>query len=424
MAGCVINVAGVACFSCGFSGFIFMEYANHRLTIRSEKFRSLFFGPFIALNSAQFLVYIALEYFNASDFNKSLIAAAAGIGMLLNPVILEVLKRLRFPVSKAIAYTVFAAVLCFTPAVIFHTFSVYMPCVIAGVILLAILPTMITAMWRNNVAPEYRGKYFSQVCLIGSVSALSYGGMVALFMSESSYTKYYYLVLLTVAICLVAAGFFVWRIPGRPPQQPKKIPFSSLKLLFSDKLFAYICFAWFFIGTGNLSTIPIRVEYMASDKYGLNYSPWMVLLIMQIIPQAFRLGSNMIWGRIFDRMNLMHVRLLINAFFFLSIMLFFLPYLACQVIGAICFGLANGGGEIIWNLWVTKIAPVEKTGDYMSVHVFLCGIRAVFGPMLAYYIMSNYELDYVVYGAAGSIAFSCILFLPLLRHPRIIRKKP
>ena len=81
------------------------------------------------------------------------------ITMLLNPVILEVLKRLRFPVSKAIAYTVFAAVLCFTPAVIFHTFSVYMPCVIAGVILLAILPTMITAMWRNNVAPEYRGKY-------------------------------------------------------------------------------------------------------------------------------------------------------------------------------------------------------------------------------------------------------------------------
>ena len=398
-----------------------MPQDKARLTMRREVVRTIFSGPYSALNGSQFLLFVALSYFAAPNFQKSLIAAAVGVGMLLNPLLLSIIRLLRLSLPRSIALLLLGAAGLLSPAALVDDFRVYLPCVFLAVGLLAGLPTLITGMWRENVPSEIRGRHFSRVCFIGAISGLCCGGIIALFLSQPEDTEYYRYVLGAVVLCLLPAAWAVWDVPGEPVKSAGRIPYSSLRLLGQDGLFAYICFAWFFLGLGNLSTIPLRVEYIASGEHGRKYAVWLVLLLMQIIPQTMRLLSTLLWGRIFDVVNFIYVRMAINTLFFLSIVFFFQNSLAMQVLGSVFFGIASGGGEVVWNLWVTKIAPLEKTAEYMSVHVFLAGTRNVFGPLGAYYLLDSMALPAVSMIGAGCIMLSTVLFVPLLWHPRFIR---
>ena len=123
----------------------------------------------------------------------------------------------------------------------------------------------------------------------------------------------------------------------------------------------------------------------------------------------------MMWGRLFDRMNFLVLRIIINVAFGLSIVLFFIPNIWAQIAGSIFFGIGRGGGSVAWNLWVTKFAPSEETADYMSVHTFLTGIRGLLDPQIALWTAAHLSLHAASWSATALIVISCFMLVPMIK---------
>ena len=84
-------------------------------------------------------------------------------------------------------------------------------------------------------------------------------------------------------------------------------------------------------------------------------------------------------------------------------------------------GFAMGGGNLSWNLWVTKFATKELTAAYMSVHTFLTGIRGFAAPFLGFYLITR--LGSKTTGGIGStlILISIVMVYILYLSVRTIR---
>ena len=115
-----------------------------------------------------------------------------------------------------------------------------------------------------------------------------------------------------------------------------------------------------------------------------------VAVIITVIPDFMRLLFIPLWARLFDRMNFIVLRMILNTTFGFGIALFFLTKEPLVIAaGSALIGIAFAGGSIAWNLWVTKYAPPGKVAAYMSVHVGLTGIRGTIGPMIGFWAVGH-----------------------------------
>ena len=115
-----------------------------------------------------------------------------------------------------------------------------------------------------------------------------------------------------------------------------------------------------------------------------------IAMLMVAIPALSKILSTYIWANLFDQLKLMTTRNLLNAFFFLSVLLFFISdHIILIAFASACQGIAIGGGKIFWNLWVTKIAKPEKVSSYMSIHMALTGVRGSVAPFIGYWILNQ-----------------------------------
>ena len=81
-----------------------------------------------------------------------------------------------------------------------------------------------------------------------------------------------------------------------------------------------------------------------------------------------------------------------------------------------------GGANIAWNLWITKLAPKGKEGNYMSVHMTLTGVRGVTAPFLGYLLESQVGFQGVSYLSVGMIFLATVLFATTIKSPRFLSK--
>lgn len=157
-----------------------------------------------------------------------------------------------------------------------------------------------------------------------------------------------------------------------------------------------------FLGFGNLMMVPLRIEYLANRRYGLDLSEMEIALLVSTIPLVARLLASPLWGSLFDRMNFFSLRITINFCFLLSVLSFFssdtFVYLA---LSAIIFGFSNSGGDVAWTLWVTKFAPPGMVPDYMAVHTFFTGIRGLLAPLTAFTLLGVIPLTTLMWISAG-----------------------
>ncbi|MEM9018449.1 MAG: MFS transporter, partial [Verrucomicrobiota bacterium] len=178
---------------------------------------------------------------------------------------------------------------------------------------------------------------------------------------------------------------------------------ESVRLSKQDRVFVQLLAASMVLGMGVLSANALRVDYLANPQHGLGYDVKTVSLITGIIPSLVRLISTFFWGWLFDHMNFFRLRIIVNLVFLVGLVLYFLwPDMRLIVIGSALFGLARGGGEILFNLFVTKIAPSELIADYMSVHTFLAGIRILAAPFLGF-LLAQYVSISVMTAVSASL---------------------
>ena len=189
----------------------------------------------------------------------------------------------------------------------------------------------------------------------------------------------------------------------------------TMKYIIKDKSFGYVLLTWFIMGFANLWTLPLRVDYVTAPEWGIEGSAIYVAMIITIIPETIRMILIPFWASLFDKMNFVVLRMILNLFFGCGVLLFFVTSNPWVIgMGSALIGAAFAGGSIAWNLWVTKYAPPGKAGAYMSVHVSLTGIRGTIGPILGYWTVNLIGAQNI-----GIISFVMMFFATLMLIPEI-----
>ncbi len=366
------------------------------------------------LRGSGVVVLVALQHFDAAGWAKALLASASALGLLLSPIVVIGAARTRVSPGKAVALLHCIAAPGLVLAAFSQSFTFFMAGILTAIPLLAGGVPLVTALWEQNTEPATRGRFFSHVTIAGTVAGMGGAAIISILMNED--ITRYRPILAVAGLFVLAGGTAAALVPGRPiaPSSHHAHPLAGLRLIREDRIFGYLCAAQMLLGLGNLATLPLRTEYAGSSTLGMGLGPGIVLGLVIVIPEAARLLSIAVWGRLFDQWNFIVLRLVINLFFAFSIILFFIPNAACMVVGGILFGIATGGGKIAWTLWVTKFAPSDKTADYMAVHTFLTGLRGVAAPQLAYAALAAWTVPQVGWCGAALVFSACVMLLAVI----------
>ena len=227
-----------------------------------------------------------------------------------------------------------------------------------------------------------------------------------------------------ILIILGIAGFGkAYAIYSMPSQKMEDSdyghPLGNLKLVFKDRSFGYVLLTWFIMGFANLWVLPLRVDYITSSVYGIEGSALFVATIITIIPDTMRAISLPFLAKLFDEINFIVLRMILNVTFAVGIALFFLtrdPWVIA--LGSALIGTAFAGGTIAWNLWVTKYAPPGKVAAYMSVHVGLTGVRGTFGPMIGFWVVGHIGPTSIGMVSFALMILATVMLIPEIKHGR------
>lgn len=365
---------------------------------------------------------IAIREFDAPGWAKGLIAASSGVGMLCSPAITAAVRRTGRATMSAAAAIALVGALGFVLGGVGPLALLVVGTIIGIASISAPIP-LVTTMYERNFAAHDRGRRVGRgMSLRVGVSAVSGLGMGALLTAAPGSWR---VIMLVAALAMTALAWSFRRTPSEPLAQVTgrdsngATVLPHFHLLRHDQQLRLTLTAWMFMGFGNLMLLPLRVEFLASPDYGIDADPTMIAMLTVAIPSLVRLSCLPMFGRIFDRVSFFSARIMVNLFFALYIAAFFSgSSMIGLVIGAITLGVASAGGDLMWTLWVTKFAPPGRVADYMGLHTFFTGARAVVAPLLAFYVVGRMELATVAWLATGLIIVASLLLVPQARLER------
>ncbi len=356
-------------------------------TFAAESIRAVAAG-LIETGLATFGILIVVARFDSSPVVKSILLGSPALGLLASIFLVPFVARSGIRASRAAAGVslvsgagfVFAAIgaeseICFT---IGMTIGI-------GVIAMAI--PLQTHYLRINYPNRNRGRLFSISILIRASTAMIASWLFGNYLDGN--LDRYPVLLWWFAGASVLSAVCHWSVPSQPLEQSGKGSLiENVRLTRSDTVFVKVLIAAMILGIAVLSANALRVDYLVSPVYGLNFDVKTVSLVTGIVPSFVRLLSTFFWGWLFDRVDFFRLRLAVNGIFLVGIVLYFMTSeVSLILIGSGLFGLARGGGEIMFNLFVTKLAAAGQIAQYMSVHTFLAGLRIVLAPFLGFFLV-------------------------------------
>lgn len=375
-----------------------------------ERSRNLFSGLLAPAASGDGVLFlVAISFFEFSGTAKSTLASAIHYALIVTIFIFPILSKYAWQINRVMPVLLSLSGVSLCVAASTNNGSLYIYAIMFGIFCYMLMAPMVTLLWREQIDTHLRGRLFSQIGLMTMLLNLGFSYWSAWYIGDD--IERYPPVIYVLAGSLFISAVFSTMLPAQRLQANRQNPFSLLSNLWKDKLFGYISFTWMILGLGNLASLPLRAEFLNGNAY----DPDTILLLIAVIPTAGSIFSTLIWGRLFDAMNFIALRISINCFFAASLILFFQDSYTLQILGSICFGIGKGGGSVAWNLWVTKFAPEEQTGDYQSAHAFLTGCRGVVGPLAAYAVWAAFSLQTVVWICTAMVLLSCVLLLPVLK---------
>lgn len=405
-----------------------------KLTYRYDQLRAIPQGA-IESASTTFLLLIAVQAFDAGPTPKSFIAAAGNVGLLLSLWLVPLVEQMCQPVMRVAAWMMLGGAVAMLASAAIPTLPML---VLSSVLAIsasnAIIP-LLTSVYQDNYAPRERGKFVSRTFVIRVAATAICAELAGRLLTTNIGLFPWLLVIFSAAF--VVAAVCLSRIPSKalhleqPPHPTSPLggegtrlgivfgAFDSLKFLRTDRTLRWTLTSWMLMGFANLMMWPLRVEYLANPKYGLALNPQQIALYTILIPSLARLALTPMWGRLFDRMNFFVLRIVLNIGFALGIASFFTGATTLGlVVGSIIFGASNAGGEIAWNLWVTKFAPEDRVAEYMSVHTFFTGVRGIFAPILAFQLTQTLDIGGIALVCAVFIILASLILVPEIKGQR------
>ncbi len=192
--------------------------------------------------------------------------------------------------------------------------------------------------------------------------------------------------------------------------------FDAFRHSGQDRAFRKLLVVWMLLGFGNLISFALFVEFISNPRYGFDCDADLTGLITSTIPMIVTMLTVVPWGWIFDRVPFYRVRALVNLFFIIGILAYYLGgSVLALAIGIALHGIARSGGEILWALWTMRFAESDRVTEYQSVHSFWTGVRGVLSPMVGFWVVENLGPGSVAWLSAALIAVSTIMIFPEIR---------
>ena len=351
-----------------------------------------------------FLLIILVRHFHGTSLDKSIVASAGTSGLLLSPVLLFLSRNLGFSAPKTLSRLLAISSCAFLVAATMSEPTFFVALVTIGILLPSTASPLLTSIFNNNYPPHKRGRLYAQNQAIRILTSIIFGGIAGWFITGA--VELYYVLILIFAAALACSSYLVSQIPGDNQSTPPSPLLSCFTYLASDSLLRNTTISWMLLGFGNLMMLPLRVEYLANPKYGLNLSELEIAAFVSVLPNIARLGGTYVWGRLFDSMNFFTLRMVLNLSFLTGIVSFFMSSSPWGLaLSAVIFGFSTSGGDVAWTLWVTRFAPADRVPDYMAVHTFFTGIRGLLAPITAFTLLGVMSIQ------ALSLLSACLILM-------------
>lgn len=370
------------------------------------------------------LLTVAIKRFEAPALVKGVVAAAAGVGMLASPFATAFARRRGQPVLALAAALSGVGALGFAAAAIGSLALFVVGAVVGIATVYATIPLMTLTYERNFPAVE-RGKRvgWGMAVKVGAaaLAGVAIGGVL------KAHLGWWRWVMVGGAVASAAMVAIYRGIPSAPLARLEgrnDRVWPHFHLLAEDRRLRMTLSAWMLMGFGNLMLLPLRVEYLANDRYGIGADAAKITLLIVTVPAIVRLVSMPVFGVVFDRLSFFAARIVVNLLFALYVGAFFTGTNDVGLFaGAVALGIGSAGGDLMWNLWVTKFAPPGRVADYMGLHTFFTGVRASFAPLIGFAVVARLPLLTVAFIAAGLMLTSSAMLLPEARLERRLRAR-
>ena len=399
-------------------GFAMSEPAaehNWKRTFGMDLLRSVPMGITETVGST-FAMFVAVGLLQVNTLSKSAIIGGPAIGLLMGFFIVALVRRSGLSVNFAAAIGWGIASLGYASAALYpNSGTIFVTGVVVALLSHALAAPLQSQIYKQHYPDKSRGRLFSTVGMVKAAVSATFGYFAGIWLLGQGVN--YGPLFWVFSVCsLLKAGFTLGMRPVYLRKTNKLSPFQALEHLKRDKVFRKLISSWMLLGFGNLLCMALFVDFITNAAYGFGYGAEKVSLITTTIPMLIFIVSIFVWGAIYDKMNFYQLRLIVNVFFFLGILVYFhSPNYTGLCIGMALHGIGKSGGTVLWSLWTTKFAPVEHVSEYMSVHTLFTGIRGVISAYLAFVIAQSFGPSNVSIVGAICILISSLMLLPELR---------
>ena len=181
----------------------------------------------------------------------------------------------------------------------------------AGTIAAAVLAQqmpLLVHIYSTNYVPSIRGKRVAYAITL-SVALVPFFGWFGGQLLERDISEFPYFFKSWLGPCFFS-GVCIYMTPSQILQRsPKSNPLTHLSLAWKDKVFGCMLGMWMILGFGNLTTMPLQIEYMTSDEYSIQATNTQIAIAAIVIPSITRIIATSIWGHLFDAFNFFLVRI-------------------------------------------------------------------------------------------------------------------
>ncbi len=390
------------------------DFSQQRRTFRLELVRSVPTG-LITTAFMTFAIFIAIREFNLPSWQKSAIIGSSSIGLLMSLFVVQLIRRLGWPVNRMAGSLWALSSIGFLMAA-FSTGRpwLYVSGVCFAFIALGAGMPLMAQIYRKHYTDKSRGRLFSISSLLRTAVVALAGWSFGIWLQNGAYQG---LFVIYAVSSLVAAGCVFAMAPVRLRASNRIRWFDAMRHVRLDAPFRKLLVAWMYLGFGNLIAIALFVEFIVNPKYGIALSADRSGLVTSTIPMIAAMVTVVPWGSVFDRLPFYSMRALVNLVFIAGILIYYLGYnlgggMAALVIGITLHGIARSGGEILWSLWTTRFADGERVAEYQSVHSFMTGIRGLLSPFLAFGVVAIAGPVTVAWVSCALMLYATLMILP------------
>lgn len=385
-----------------------------RATFLPEAIRAVAAGV-IETALATFAVLIAVTQFQSGPGLKSFLLACPAVGLLGSLWAVPLVIRWHLTASKAAAGISILSAIGFAIAALgSHSETWFVIGMSLGIGVIGMAIPLQTHYLRLNYPGRSRGRLFSISLFIRALTSMVVSWAFGVYLDQD--LDRYPVLLWAFCGAAVLSAVCHFLVPSGKIRAPEEREASrqhgfleSVHISGGDPVFVRLLVAAMIMGLGVLSANALRVDYLVNPVHGMEWDVKTVSLITGVVPSVMRLVSTFFWGWLFDHMNFFRLRMIVNGVFLVGILLYFLGSgVPVILVGSALFGLARGGGEIMFNLFVTKLAPAERIVDYMSVHTFLAGIRLSLAPFLGFFIVVWADIPIMVAVSSSLVVISIL----------------